>query len=89
MFIYGRIALIKLYTCIAVKKGRRKTMVTTYENGCFLLNGTTLVLDDNDASAKLSAEGFDGVTKEQAKENTICYGILKAHNTSDRQAYFT
>jgi aconitate hydratase len=83
VFIYGRIALIKLYTCIAVKKGRRKTMVTTYENGCFLLNGTTLVLDDNDASAKLSAEGFDGVTKEQAKENTICYGILKAHNTSD------
>ena len=57
-------------------------MVTTYNNGCFLLNGKTLVLDDNDSAARLSAEGLGDVTKEQAKENTICYGILKAHNTS-------
>ena len=57
-------------------------MVTTYNNGCFLVNGKTLVLDDNDAAVRLSSEGIEGVTKEQARENTICYGILKAHNMS-------
>ncbi len=58
-------------------------MVTTLDTGCYLLNGTTLIQDDAEASAKLSAQGISDISKESAKENTIAYGILKAHNTSD------
>ncbi len=57
-------------------------MVTTLETGCFLVNGNTLVPDDADSKAALSALGAGEVTKEAARENTIAYGILKAHNTS-------
>ena len=57
-------------------------MVTTLDKGCYLLNGTTVVPDDSQAQAVLSANGITDVSKETAKENTIAYGILKAHNTS-------
>ncbi len=57
-------------------------MVTTLETGCYLVNGNTLIPDDAEATAKLSAQGISGISKENAKENTIAYGILKAHNTS-------
>ena len=57
-------------------------MVSTLAGGCFLLNGTTIVPEDAECSAHLSSEGFDGASKESARENTIAYGILKAHNTS-------
>ena len=56
-------------------------MVTTLDNGCYLLNGTTIVPDDAEASAVLGSHGVN-TSREEAKENTIAYGILKAHNTS-------
>lgn len=56
-------------------------MVTTLDKGCYLLNGTTIVLDDAEASAVLGSHGVN-TSREEAKENTIAYGILKAHNTS-------
>ena len=56
-------------------------MVTTFDTGCYLLNGNTIVPDDAEAQALLASKGVNA-TKEQAKENTIAYGILKAHNTS-------
>ena len=57
-------------------------MVTTLDKGCYLVNGATIIPDDQEASAKLESQGFSGVSKASAKENTIAYGILKAHNTS-------
>ncbi len=57
-------------------------MVTTLDKGCYLVNGVTIVPDDQEASAKLQSQGFGDVSKETARENTIAYGILKAHNTS-------
>ena len=57
-------------------------MVTTLDKGCYLVNGVTIVPDDQEASAKLESQGFGDVSKETARENTIAYGILKAHNTS-------
>jgi aconitate hydratase len=57
------------------------SMVTTLDKGCYLLNGTTIVPDDEQAQAVLGSHGVN-TSKEDAKENTIAYGILKAHNTS-------
>ena len=56
-------------------------MVTTFDTGCYLLNGNTIVPDDAQAQQVLASKGVNA-TKETAKENTIAYGILKAHNTS-------
>ncbi|SDA77282.1 aconitate hydratase [Butyrivibrio sp. INlla18] len=57
-------------------------MVTTLNNGYYLVNGETLIADDAEASSKLQAHGVSDISKDKAKENTIAYGILKAHNTS-------
>jgi aconitate hydratase len=57
-------------------------MIELFNTGAYLLNGTELIRDDADAKAALAAKGVS-VTKEEAAENTIAYGILKAHNTSD------
>ncbi|MCR5557550.1 MAG: hydratase [Butyrivibrio sp.] len=56
-------------------------MVSTLNKGCYLLNGNVIVPDDQDAAKALQAQGVS-VSKEEARENTIAYGILKAHNTS-------
>ncbi len=46
-----------------------------YENGVYLLNGQEIVEDPAKA-------GID-ISREEAAKNTIAYGILKEHNTSD------
>ena len=53
-----------------------------YQNGVYLLNGTELVKDTEDAANVIKSKTGKVVTKEQAKEQTISYGILKSHNTS-------
>ena len=45
-------------------------MIKLYNGGAYLVNGTELVEQHP-------------VSKEEAAKNTIAYGILKAHNTSD------
>ncbi|MCR5404892.1 MAG: hydratase [Butyrivibrio sp.] len=57
-------------------------MVTTMDKGCYLLDGSVIIPDDHDAKAALSSKGVGDVTREEAKKNTIAYGILKSHNTS-------
>ncbi len=56
-------------------------MVTLSRGGAWLLNGTEIVEDGQEAAlqAKLGAVP----SKEEAAQQTIAYGILKAHNTSD------
>lgn len=49
-----------------------------YDNGVYLVNGNEIVEDAVQVAAKTGKK----VTKEQARENTIAYGILKNHNTS-------
>ncbi len=56
-------------------------MIELYNSGAYLV-GNELIADDGSAEAKLSAKGIK-TTKEDAKKNTIAYGILEAHNTSD------
>ncbi|MCR5106741.1 MAG: hydratase [Lachnospiraceae bacterium] len=56
-------------------------MIRLYDNGVYLVNGTEIVEDNNDAKDKLSSLGKN-TGKEEALKNTIAYGILKDHNTS-------
>lgn len=53
-----------------------------YDSGVYLVNGTELVADSAEALAAVADRTGTAVTKEQAAENTMAYGILKAHNVS-------
>ena len=53
-----------------------------YEQGAYLINGKDVVIDSAEAGAQVAHATGKEVSKEQAKENTIAYGILKDHNTS-------
>ena len=56
-------------------------MIEKLSGGAYLVNGETLVSDD----AALNAMGIQ-TTKEEAKNNTMAWSILSAHNTSDNAA---
>ncbi len=59
-------------------------MIKLYEGGAYLLNGTELVADSADQEAVLKSKlGSNVLSKEEAKKNTIAYGILDKHNTAD------
>lgn len=51
-------------------------MIKLYDGGAFLLNGTTLVPENEAGSHGIT------VSREEAAKGTIAYGILEAHNTS-------
>ncbi len=53
-----------------------------YKEGAYLVRGEEIVLDANNALEEVSAKVGHAILKEEAKENTIAYGILKEHNTS-------
>ena len=53
-----------------------------YENGVYLVNGTELVEEGADALTAVKSKTGLAVTKEEAAQNTIAYGILKDHNVS-------
>lgn len=58
-------------------------MIQLYKNGAYLLNGTTLIEDNNESAAILKGKlGAHVPSKEEAARNTIAYGILEDHNTS-------
>ena len=57
-------------------------MIKLYETGAYLLNGTELIADDGNASGVLAGKGIT-VAKDEAVKNTMAYGILEKHNTSD------
>lgn len=58
-------------------------MVTMFDSGAWLLNGTELIRDGADQEAVLKDKlGGQAVSKEDAARNTIAYRILQAHNTS-------
>ena len=53
-----------------------------YENGAYLVNGRDVVINSPEASSAVQAKTGKTVTPEDAKKQTIAYGILKSHNTS-------
>ena len=58
-------------------------MIELLETGAYLVNGTELVADNADAAAAVKAKTGKDADKAAAKKNTIAYGILEKHNTSD------
>ncbi len=57
-------------------------MVELFKTGAYLINGTEIITDDNDAQDKLAKAGFSNVSKDEAVKNTIAWSILEKHNTS-------
>ena len=57
-------------------------MITLQQGGAYLINGTKIVPDGPEAAAAVRSETGKEITREEAAENTIAYGILKSHNTS-------
>lgn len=57
-------------------------MVELYSGGAYVLNGTEIVPDTEEASAVLAGKMAEVPSKEEARKQTIAYGILKEHNTS-------
>lgn len=58
-------------------------MVKLYKNGVYVLNGKEIVEDTQKVSEILQSKIGNSVPKEEAKQNTIAYSILKKHNTSN------
>ena len=58
-------------------------MVKLSKGGAYLINGTEIIEDSQTALAQVAAETGSNITSEEAAKNTIAYGILKSHNTSD------
>ncbi|MDR2716604.1 MAG: hydratase [Treponema sp.] len=54
-------------------------MITIFDTGAYLINGTQIIKDDADAAAKLKQAGVS-VSQNEARKGTIAYGILSAHN---------
>ena len=57
-------------------------MIKLYDGGAYLVNGETLVPESAQAQAAIQSLSGQAVTKEEAAQNTIAYGILSEHNTS-------
>ena len=57
-------------------------MIKLHENGVYLLNGTEIIEDNQEAAACLAAKTGKTVTAAEAATGTMAYHILKAHNTS-------
>ena len=57
-------------------------MVSLLEGGAYLLHGTEIIPDSPEAEAQIKAKTGKEISKEQAKKETIAYGILENHNTS-------
>ncbi len=54
-----------------------------YETGAYLVNGDTIIPDDGNAAGAIQDKTGKDISKDEAKKNTMAYGILKNHNTSD------
>ncbi len=57
-------------------------MIELVKGGAYLLNGESIVEDNDQAIACMKSKAGISVNKEEAKKGTIAYGILKEHNQS-------
>lgn len=57
-------------------------MITLLKNGAYLLNGTEIVEDNESCQAVLASKMAQVPSKDEAKKQTMAYGILQSHNTS-------
>ncbi len=57
-------------------------MIKLWESGAYLVHGTEIIPDGGEAAAQVKSRTGKDITKQEAAQNTISYGILKEHNTS-------
>ncbi len=57
-------------------------MIQLMEGGAYLVKGTEIISDTPEAQQAILNRTGKKITKEEAAQNTIAYGILKEHNTS-------
>ena len=57
-------------------------MIQLYDGGAYVLNGTEIIADTAEGASVLAGKLGNVPEKEEAKKQTIAYGILKDHNTS-------
>ncbi len=57
-------------------------MIKLHDGGVYLVNGDTLIPENEQASAAIQAATGHTITKDEAAKKTIAYGILSEHNTS-------
>ncbi len=57
-------------------------MIQLLKGGAYLVNGVEIIEDSHEAATSIAAKTGKNVTKQEAAQNTIAYGILQAHNTS-------
>ncbi len=62
-------------------------MIKLYDTGAYLLNGTEIIADDENAAAILKQKLGNTPSKQEASQNTMAYNILKNHNTSDNMEH--
>ena len=58
-------------------------MIQLYDGGAYVLNGTEIIADTAEGASILAGKLGNVPEKEEARKQTIAYGILKDHNTSD------
>lgn len=57
-------------------------MIKVHQGGAYLIQGKEIVCDNQDAKMVIKSKTGKEVTIEEAKKETISYGILANHNTS-------
>ncbi len=57
-------------------------MIQLYNGGAYVLNGSEIIPDSPDAQKVLAGKMAQAPSREEAKKQTIAYGILEQHNTS-------
>lgn len=58
-------------------------MIKLYEKGAYVINGTEVIDETTISEELIGARTGIACSKEEASKNTLAYGILKEHNTSD------
>jgi len=61
----------------------RSYMVELLQGGVYLVNGTEIIPDTAEAQQAILSKTGKNSTKEEAVKETMAYGILESHNTSD------
>ena len=57
-------------------------MVRLSNGGAYLIDGVEVIENNEEAAALLQSKLGSSVSKDEAKKNTMAYGILESHNTS-------
>ncbi|MCH5248915.1 MAG: hydratase [Lachnospiraceae bacterium] len=57
-------------------------MIKLSDSGAYLINGTQIIPDNADAAAQIKNQTGKEISKQDAKQGTIAYSVLKEHNTS-------